>query len=615
MANHAGFGTSLVFAQSVLQNIMTALHRANLLPHELNQTFSSATFDLFLDVPTIVFSAANNNQVSFSLQGWGPMEISSASGMEDRQVLFRAEVTATLTASLSGQSLTLAVDGSSASVISTSTTVLAGPQLTPAEQTELSSPAFQAQIQTYIQTLVNGFSFPPISLSFLQLSGAQTTITSRVLDSALALGIDVASTQFGVATHGDPNQLTDTTDGHDFAMWMNPVVLPVRFADILQKATQKIEAKGGTLNGPIQFVPQEGQVHVVAKATFDGFQGTLTMDAVPKLVVPGPPPRSGVWLDIVDVNVDINRPAWLDVVEAAAALIFAWVGPKVIEDLITMFRDEAYSAIGDPTNGATQSASSEFTLTKMGDKFLVTLQVFDSHVEGILLAGAFRPEFPAAWLAGPDFIPIDDLRRSKVPYIVTLPAAAHPADPNLFVRWTVYRTDTNAIVVDETLPVASTASDVDALSFSLGSIEPMSGAPDLSVAAYVFRALGPITEGLYQRTIAVRMYDPIDKTHPYVWWEHGVGVPEVRVEADGTHTFLGRTSKLRRSRLHRTDFPGRCIMVSRLSGKVFTEPTPTTSLNYLDQLPFPRQDLLGNRRQVCDYCFFGGPTKTVPLIP
>jgi hypothetical protein len=37
-------------------------------------------------------------------------------------------------------------------------------------------------------------------------------------------------------------------------------------------------------------------------------------------------------------------------------------------------------------------------------------------------------------------------------------------------------------------------------------------------------------------------------------------------------------------------------------------------LEYLDQLPFAEQDLLQQRAQVCDYCFFGGPDKDVPLI-
>jgi hypothetical protein len=35
---------------------------------------------------------------------------------------------------------------------------------------------------------------------------------------------------------------------------------------------------------------------------------------------------------------------------------------------------------------------------------------------------------------------------------------------------------------------------------------------------------------------------------------------------------------------------------------------------YLDELPFPRDEIMLKREQLCDYCFFGGPTGTVPLI-
>ena len=42
--------------------------------------------------------------------------------------------------------------------------------------------------------------------------------------------------------------------------------------------------------------------------------------------------------------------------------------------------------------------------------------------------------------------------------------------------------------------------------------------------------------------------------------------------------------------------------------------TPSV-IEYLDDLPFPRENLVQRRSQVCDYCFFGGPSKSAPLIP
>ena len=46
--------------------------------------------------------------------------------------------------------------------------------------------------------------------------------------------------------------------------------------------------------------------------------------------------------------------------------------------------------------------------------------------------------------------------------------------------------------------------------------------------------------------------------------------------------------------------------------------TPATNkchwIEYLDDLPFPAEQLPQHRSEVCDYCFYGGPYKTDPLI-
>jgi hypothetical protein len=75
---------------------------------------------------------------------------------------------------------------------------------------------------------------------------------------------------------------------------------------------------------------------------------------------------------------------------------------------------------------------------------------------------------------------------------------------------------------------------------------------------------------------------------------------------DGTKEWLGEQTILRTSNIHRTDFAGRCRMVEH-GTFLFDKQTIT---QYLDALPFPANQLVANRAQVCDYCFFGGPTRT-----
>jgi hypothetical protein len=138
------------------------------------------------------------------------------------------------------------------------------------------------------------------------------------------------------------------------------------------------------------------------------------------------------------------------------------------------------------------------------------------------------------------------------------------------------------------------------------------------VECRVFRTFGASTMDLFNASIELRITDRLDRTHPYVRWTHSVYTPRVRVEADGSHTQDGYDLKERHSAIHRTAVPGRCRMAARFSAKV--APTPEAAqpyapvLEYLDALPFPVGQLVANRSQVCDYCFFGGPDKTVPLV-
>ncbi|HKE93342.1 MAG TPA: hypothetical protein VKB34_03470, partial [Povalibacter sp.] len=108
--------------------------------------------------------------------------------------------------------------------------------------------------------------------------------------------------------------------------------------------------------------------------------------------------------------------------------------------------------------------------------------------------------------------------------------------------------------------------------------------------------------------------DYVDRSHRFVHWEHEVDLPVVQVLPDGGQLVKGRIIKLRRSKLHRTSIPGRCQMLRNYSTTRLTRPDqPSYPLLYLDDLPFPVDDILTNRRQLCDYCFFGGPDKDVPL--
>lgn len=135
----------------------------------------------------------------------------------------------------------------------------------------------------------------------------------------------------------------------------------------------------------------------------------------------------------------------------------------------------------------------------------------------------------------------------------------------------------------------------------------MLNAPAASVECRIFRDPGATTEEVHRARGWLVPYDRLDRKRPYVGWRHTVTTPTVFVDSDGRR-YVGKPAKRDRvSDVHRTAYPGRCLMADQYS--------PRASLEYLDALPFPHPDLDTNREQVCDYCFYGGPTRTAALVP
>jgi len=124
------------------------------------------------------------------------------------------------------------------------------------------------------------------------------------------------------------------------------------------------------------------------------------------------------------------------------------------------------------------------------------------------------------------------------------------------------------------------------------------------VSARVYRPLGSVIE-IFSASTVFQVDDRLDRTHPFVQWTHVAITPDVIIE-NGVRRLTGTTSKHRISDIHRTDVPGRCRMAARFSAKA--------KLEYLDALPFPRSELDARRAAVCDYCFYGGPGRSIPLI-
>jgi hypothetical protein len=128
--------------------------------------------------------------------------------------------------------------------------------------------------------------------------------------------------------------------------------------------------------------------------------------------------------------------------------------------------------------------------------------------------------------------------------------------------------------------------------------------------------------------IDIPVQDWMSRRHPYVKW---VSQTWFR-DPSKPKQWIYYWERTRVACIHRTDFPGRCRRLSPppdvlemwLNGqapdhiaqfKYLAQWIPE-SWTYLDSLPFANADaaIAGRRGVLCDYCFFGGPSKNQLLV-
>jgi hypothetical protein len=219
-----------------------------------------------------------------------------------------------------------------------------------------------------------------------------------------------------------------------------------------------------------------------------------------------------------------------------------------------------------------------------------------------------------------------------------------PNDPSVYATWTVHTTDTGSTVLSQTLSLAET-SEVDPLEVSIDHASAgLQAAAGFLVKCRLFQPLGTSTSELFNAQLTIEIADHFDRRHPYVQWGphyrfiypgapfFNAAIQEDLPGAKGWRQGGPRwRKKTPKSRIHRTDFwnGGRRCLVAETSGfgnhlgrKLAGSGLQDTEAGfrgldfpwiYLDTLPVTlekvRQDRNAARGILCDYCFFGGPSK------
>jgi hypothetical protein len=202
--------------------------------------------------------------------------------------------------------------------------------------------------------------------------------------------------------------------------------------------------------------------------------------------------------------------------------------------------------------------------------------------------------------------------------VVTAPNFADPS--SVFIQWSISRTDTNAVIASK----ASRLSDPAGGTLSISRTTPaLQAVTEFTISVTIFQP-GVVTS----YTIDLKVVDWLDRSHRFVKWTSHTWFADPKKPRQWIYYW----ERVRPSRIHRTDWPGRCRRLSppaSILPALMTHDWPTPlaknkfwaqfvpeKWSYVDELPFTNaEDAISGRRGVlCDYCFFGGPTKTTLLV-
>ena len=639
MPPHANFAIAFAMKQDMLQSLIRVLYHDGQIPHQLTYSNSSINANLFLNLPQLVCDVANNNQYELDLSGWGDLTISLNSQTESRKIEFSVAVLVPAALQLKqgvdssfnkASFLLFNLQAGSATIRNLKLDILSGGPYSPGIQSLLESPLFQGLVQTILQNFLGGISlFPSLNItSLIQAIGpvADVPVPSRILDNLLTFGIDVSNfkTPDGttINTTGDPNLLSDITRGADIGIWTNPAVIPI-IVGPMQTGIATAAGNQGVIFSP-DITLEEGHFHIAGEASNEDGSATISLNAVPTIGMPSPPPPSYeeyydqqydsapsvkpvLWFKQEDLNVDVHRPWYAVFGDVLFAFLTFGMGTLFIESLVAAQQASAAFKVSN-FGGSEQSLVQTITLSATSTtQIQITLIAFECHDIGTFQAITLVPQFTAPRLFMPFWISIEEVPVVEFSISLQLPYDVLIDDPNLQILWTVRRMDTNAIVLFD---------NTSGVKLLLNPIRPaMEEARQFTVECSVVRVLGADAETLFHDLQGFEVHDRLDRTLPFVHWHHHVTTPVVVVQPDGSKKQTGLTLKSRTSKIHRTDFPGRCIMVTRFSKYVQSTPAEGSPyLEYLADLPFDRADILKYRKQLCDYCFFGGPTQDVPQI-
>ena len=618
MPSHAGYAAAVTIRQQVFNDALLSAWHNGQIRHSVSKSILGAPsptggVSLFFDAPRARFVSFNRVDGIMRLSGRGTINLRLnpfPAPVESRIIEWQADLLVTLTATSILTIVLLSAQKDQYRLIDWQFDSRSGTGFSSAAEAYLNSVEFKSQLQTWLQEAIGDLKFPVVDFRYLGPFGgiSFTTIDVQCVSQALMLGFNIDNGVF--ATHGNPAALADFAGSNDVAVAVNPDALKPMMPNAEQMVQDQINQYGATLEF-LDITCEEGRLRVRGRASMTGGAANFSLAAVPRMTFSRPgafipldkktmvvKARSWLALSFVpaDADVDIDRSDWVQVVEVVGGVLTLGFLPFAVEAFL--------SEVVRNITGGIQSADLNTQgvtprVRRFGDPpTRFKIEQFEIHTSGIFIGITSRLEAPAGHLGGIKSIPHNFIGR-RVRYDVRLPFDALASDPFLRIRWTVVDLHSGTVLLND---------DAGALGrlrfeFVPGAIGPETDR--FAVVCRVYRVLGPFTTEVLNETINLDVGTRLAHG-AFVRWRYYVKNPQIRFNAAAEQwSYTGDALVERWSKFHRTDKP--CKNATHRSRFVYND-------EVLDDLPFPINDINGNRYRLCDYCFFGGPASTIARL-
>jgi hypothetical protein len=392
-----------------------------------------------------------------------------------------------------------------------------------------------------------------------------------------------------------------------------PIAPKIKVVSVATRVAQFDKPLRGRETGLcIDFVVDHQDIGAVAGRAY--LQPYVTVDGEP-----GPTPRPPAWMLYVG-HVEIDVPWWVEFAIALAGIALAVtlpvLSPLVAVGLIAVFDGILPGVIGDAESASQRSLGRGTTISRgvttsttsptphRRYQSLERIQVSDDGL-GLRLSDnipdvRFRPTTQPLVLGG---VGVSLDAGSPEPFIASIGLNDLLASltRQCTVRLVVRRSDTGDEVARLEGPYAtSTQVSWDHMTADLFLVD------SYDIVGQIFLSGPSMTGLLFSQSVTASVSDYFDRHHSFVrWGAHWAHFRNVGTGGEWWHRYS-------QPKVHRTAPSARCLALRQLVSRYAASPFQP-ALFYSDSLDYAWDDLAMHRDELCDYCFFGGPTRQLEL--